>query len=224
MSTRTLMVIATLLVLGPTARGELLLTGVMDGTLTGGEPKVAELYATADIADLSVYAIGRYGNGSATISDVTPLPTVAATAGTYLYAVGNTFVDQTAVFDSVFPDVPDGDRFQNDGVNSNGDDVTALVLAADESLIDVFGEIGVDGSGTAWDHLDGWAYRLDGTGPSAVFDVGEWALSGINALDGLDAAGIGAAVPFGTYVPEPASAAVLVLAGALIGARPRKSG
>ena len=46
------------------------------------------------------------------------------------------------------------------------------------------GEIGVDGTGTAWDHNDGWAYRVDGATPSDVFDVSEWLFSGVDALEG----------------------------------------
>ncbi|MEZ5002069.1 MAG: hypothetical protein R2730_03455 [Chitinophagales bacterium] len=30
-------------------------------------------------------------------------------------------------------------------------------------MIDVFGEIDVDGTGEPWEHRDGWAYRKDST-------------------------------------------------------------
>ncbi len=52
-------------------------------------------------------------------------------------------------------------------------------------VVDVFGDIATDGSGTAWDYLDGWAYRNDGTGPDgSTFTIGNWTFSGINALEG----------------------------------------
>lgn len=36
---------------------DLMITGVFDGPLTGGSPKVLELYAVNDIADMSVYTV-----------------------------------------------------------------------------------------------------------------------------------------------------------------------
>jgi hypothetical protein len=41
----------------------------------------------------------------------------------------------------------------------------------------------VDGTGTAWDMLDGWAYRINGTGPDSTFNAANWKYSGIDALD-----------------------------------------
>ena len=35
------------------------MTGIMDGTLTGGAPKMVELFARNDIPDLSVYSLAR---------------------------------------------------------------------------------------------------------------------------------------------------------------------
>lgn len=65
----------------------------------------------------------------------------------------------------------------------NGDD--AIVLYNDGQAIDVFGNVNQSGTGQPWEYTDGWAYRknnteLDGT----VFNINNWAFSGINALDG----------------------------------------
>ena len=48
------------------AGADLVITGVVDGPLSGGTPKAIELYATTDIADLSIYGFGsaNYGGGS----------------------------------------------------------------------------------------------------------------------------------------------------------------
>lgn len=42
---------------------KLIISGVIDGPLTGGLPKAVELYAMDSIADLSAYAIGSANNG-----------------------------------------------------------------------------------------------------------------------------------------------------------------
>ena len=36
------------------------------------------------------------------------------------------------------------------------------------SVIDVFGDIDVDGTGQSWEYLDGWAYRNNNTGPDGT--------------------------------------------------------
>ncbi len=68
-------------------------------------------------------------------------------------------------------------------------------------VVDVFGDIDVDGIGQAWEYTDGWAYRVDGTGPDgSTFVLGNWTFSGPNALDGEttnDTAAI--PMPIGTY-------------------------
>jgi hypothetical protein len=48
------------------AMSGLVLTGVIDGPLPGGLPKAIALFVRADIADLSVYGLGRANNGGGT--------------------------------------------------------------------------------------------------------------------------------------------------------------
>ncbi|MDA9830464.1 PEP-CTERM sorting domain-containing protein [Akkermansiaceae bacterium] len=89
----------------------------------------------------------------------------------------------------------------------NGDD--AVELFQNGGVIDVFGDINTDGTGEPWDHLDGWAYRKDGTGPDGTsFNLGNWTFSGINAFDGETSnASAATPMPIGSYsVPEPSSA------------------
>ena len=76
-------------------------------------------------------------------------------------------------------------------------------------MVDVFGDINVDGTGQPWEYLDGWAYRNDNTGPDgSIFTIGNWTFSGINANDGLtDNASSSNPFPIGSYsltvIPEP---------------------
>lgn len=168
----------------------LLITSVFDGPLTGGIPKGVELYVTADIADLSAYGIGSANNGGGTDGEEFTFPAVSATAGTYIYVS----FEETG-FTSYFGFAPD---FTSGALSINGDD--AIELFESGVVIDTFGEPTVDGSGQAWDYLDGWASRNPGTAASAVFDATAWTFSGANALDGETSNATAAApIPIATY-------------------------
>lgn len=195
------------------ASAQVILTGVLDGTLTGGEPKVIELYTPTAIADLSIYTLQLYANGGVTPNTTTALSGSAA-ADSFIYLLGT---GDTPEFEASFGA---GLNTQELGAaNSNGDDVYELVLSANAAVIvDQYGEVGVDGTGTAWDFLDSFGYRTSGTADAGVWVEGNFTYGGVDALDNLDAAAIGAAVPFGTYVPgtvipEPASLGLLGMAG-----------
>ncbi len=179
----------------------LVLTGVIDGPLTGGLPKAVELYAREDIADLSLFGIGSANNGGGTDGVEFPFPVAAVTAGTYIYVA-----TEVPEFTNWFGFAPTyTDAF---ATNINGDDAIELFQGA--SVVDVFGEISVDGTGEPWEYLDGWTYRDDFTGPDgSTFVLGNWSFSGINALDGETTNGA-AAVPFplATYLPPTAGVPV----------------
>jgi hypothetical protein len=177
-------------VVEPAVNG-LMITGVLDGPLPGGLPKVIELYAFADIADLSIYGVGSANNGGGSDGEELTLEG-SASAGDYIW-----IASEDVEFANVFGIAPD---YVSDAAGINGDDAVELFLNG--TVVDVFGEIDVDGSGTDWEYTDGWAYRNSGTMPDGTFVIGDWTFSGPDALDGLDAAGVAAAVPFGTYVSE----------------------
>ena len=166
-----------LLLLGLTraASAELVITGVFDGPLTGGTPKAVEVYVVSDVADLSIYGIGGANNGDGSDGQEFTFPAGGATAGTYFY-----IASESLQFENFFGFAPDYTSF---AASINGDD--AIELFENGAVVDVFGEIDVDGSGTAWEYLDGWAYRLAGSGPDgSTFVIGNWTFSGPNAMDG----------------------------------------
>lgn len=167
--------LVTLLVASMSFGQDLVITAAFDGPLPGGLPKGIELYVVNDIPDLSIYAIGSANNGGGTDGEEFTFPADAVTAGTYLL-VGSEDVE----FLNWFGSAPDYNAGSALGIN--GDD--AVELFQNGVVIDVFGDINVDGSGTDWDYLDGWAYRVDGTGPDgSTFVIGNWFFSGIDALD-----------------------------------------
>lgn len=182
----------TLLVAALSFGQDLVITAAFDGPLTGGVPKGIELYVINDIADLSVYGIGSANNGDGSDGEEFTFPADALTAGTYLL-VGSEDVE----FPNWFGSAPDYNAGTAMGIN--GDD--AVELYQNGTVIDTFGDINVDGNGEPWEYLDGWAYRVDGTGPDgSTFILGSWFFSGANALDNETSnASAANPIPVGTY-------------------------
>ena len=166
---------------------DLIITGVADATLTGGTPKVVEIYAVNDVADLSVCGIGSAQNGGGTDGQEFTFPAGdSIKAGEYLQIA--TESDNFEAFFGVKP------NYETGVVGINGDD--AIELFCNNVVIDTFGVIDVDGTGQAWEYLDGWAYRKANTGPEgALFTVDNWTYSGVDALEGA-ATNATAATPF----------------------------
>jgi len=186
------------LVVAGASASDLVITGVFDGPLTGGLPKGLEMRACADIADLSIYGIGCANNGGGTDGEEFTFPADSAVEGQFIYLASE--VDGFTAFFGFAPDYVD-----SYAAGTNGDD--AFELFMNGSVVDVVGDINVDGTGTDWDYLDGWVYRIDETGPDGtVFVLANWFFSGPNALDG-ETTNATAAVPFpvGTYVCPSAS-------------------
>lgn len=157
------------------AQAAMLITNVVDGPLTGGLPKAVELYVLNDIPDLSTYGIGSANNGAGSSGVEFTFPADAAVAGEYIYIA--TEATGFAAFFGFPPDYTHGSA-----ISINGDD--AIELFQNGVVIDLFGEINVDGTGQPWDYLDGWAARKRGSAPSAVFNINDWTFSGVDALDG----------------------------------------
>ncbi len=172
--------------------GNLVLTGVIDGPLSGGLPKAVELYALADIPDLSAYGLGSANNGNGSDGQEFTFPAEAVAAGTFLYVA-----TETTGFQNFFGFAP---NYTSDAVSINGDD--AIELFCNGVVIDVFGQIDVDGTGQPWEYRDGWAYREPYPPSGAVFELPQWFFSGPDALDG-ETSNATAANPFplGTFAP-----------------------
>lgn len=163
----------------------MIITGAYDGPLSGGTPKGVELYVTQDIFDLSQYGLGSANNGGGTDGVEFTFPNDTALAGTFIYVSS----DSTG-FHNFFGFAPDYTTF---AMSINGDDAIELFL--DSTAIDVFGDINVDGTGQTWDHVDGWAYRMNGMVASATFNDADWTYSGTDAFDG-ETSNSTAATPF----------------------------
>ena len=141
---------------------DLVISGVVDASLTGGLPKAVELYVVNDIPDLSVYGLGSANNGGGTDGVEFTFPADSASAGSYIYVASE--IDGFTEFFGYAPD------YDTSAMGINGDD--AVELFENEAVVDTFGDINVDGNGTAWEYLDGWAYSgvdaLDDTATNAA--------------------------------------------------------
>ncbi len=170
----------------------LVITATYDGPLAGGTPKGIELYALESISDLSICGVGSANNGGGTDGEELTL-SGSAKAGDFIYVASD-----STQFNAFFGFKPD---FVGDAASINGDD--AIELFCNGVVVDVFGDIDTDGTGQAWEHLDGWAYRNNATGPDGTtFDVTAWTFSGVDALDGEKTnATATTPVPLGTYTP-----------------------
>ena len=150
----------------------LIITGIIDGPLSGGLPKMVELYALQDIDNLANYGIGSANNGGGSDGEEFTL-SGSTNAGSYI-----TISYETSGFESYFNgETP---TFVSGKLNVNGDD--GIELFYNGEVVDIFGNANVDGTNQDWEYMDGWAYRTAVNG--SMFDINEWTLSGANALDG----------------------------------------
>jgi len=175
-----------------TARPGVKITGILDGTLTGGCPKAIELFITGT-ENLNYYEIWRslngapFGVGSGAISSL---------SGTYT----NTFVylvkpDHVNAFHDVFGNEGIFANVLSLGIISgNGNDGFQVRQKVGSVVID---QVWLEDD--SYSYLDSYWYRKHGTGPDGGWLPSNWETPGINTLDGLDEAGLQAAVPFGTY-------------------------
>jgi|GEM_PF-2598854 len=175
----------------PAATSKMVISAVYDGSLPGGVPKGIELYVLGDIADLSDYGVGSANNGGGSDGEEFTFPAVSASAGDYIY-IATESTDFTNFF-GFAPDYTDG------SMAINGDD--AVELFYNGSVIDVYGDINVDGNGEPWEYMDGYAYR-NTISASGVFTVSDWTYSGPNAYDTVFTnAGLANPMPLGSFDP-----------------------
>ena len=182
--------------------GAMVITGIVDGPLTGGTPKAIEFYVLTDIPNLNQYRFSNFNNGSTTPTSTFTFPNISVTAGTRIW-VATEIPNFTAFFG--FPP-----NYTSNAINVNGNDAIRLFFGT--QILDEFGVVGVDGTGQPWEYTDGWAYRVNNTGPDgSVFTLANWTFSGIDALDN-ETSNATAAIPFpiGTYTATPPTCTVTV--------------
>ena len=205
-SARPSLVLAGSLLLTASSQAVLVIAGVTDGDLIGGNPKAIILQAAAPVADLSVWGVGSANNGGGTDGVEFTLPAGTANPGDVIVIAGNT--DSFNFFANNF--VQNFALYLNGAANINGDD--AIELFNSGVSFDVYGDINVDGTGQSWDYMDGFVSRV-GMGFGA-FDQANYSTN-LGAFDTLnEQQHIDIFVQAGftqVVVPEPGSTALLML-------------
>ena len=134
------------------------LKGVMDFELSDTNGKALHLYAEQDIPNLAVYGIGVANNGGGSDGEEEILPIISVSAGAHILLARN----PDAIEDYL------GDCYLNfdhvitatSSISQNGDD--AIELYEQGQVIEVFGDVDIDGSNQDWEYTDSWAYKING--------------------------------------------------------------
>jgi len=154
-----------------------IITMIADGDETGGTPKVLEIYAQGTV-DFTLYSLENQTNGSTTWGNTFDLSSLGTVTDAFVYVYNDTFQsNSTNAFAPNFPSVTASnsvDAGTSSVLSINGDDRVRIVVTSSSAVIDSFGEDGVDGTGTAWEYKDGYAKRVNSTGPDPVFAVANW--------------------------------------------------
>ncbi|RCW93884.1 T9SS type A sorting domain-containing protein [Winogradskyella arenosi] len=158
-----------------------IITAIVDGDCSGGNPKLLEIYAEGTV-DFSLYSIENQTNANTDWGNQQALTDLGTVTDGFVYITTSGSSDAIA---SDFPSLATANVLESNTMNLNGDDRVRIILTSDSSVIDQYGVEGTDGSGTDWEYKDSYAKRANGTGPDSVFTPTNWVFGGVSALDGL---------------------------------------
>lgn len=173
------------------SRGQscLIISEVVDGTVADGNPKFVEITNTDPVNDYTFPGGGVIIQANNSNDRVVDLDLV-----NFTIPAGDSFViassrnNGAAIFEATYGFAADlylPDTF------GNGDDRYILTDTDNGAhILDIYGELDTDGSGTDWEYTDSYAYRLPTCNVAMpTFDISQWYVAGVDALDGEDAEG-----------------------------------
>ena len=181
----------------------LIISEVVDGPGTGGYPKYVEITNTGMVAvDLTGLKIRKSSNGGA-FGDAYTFAAFNLPSGESVVVTNMDNATSGQLWTDYNLTAPTNVVHGVTNVNGNGDDAYALTDGLD-NIIDIYGAE-VDGTGSAWDYLDSYAYRNSSVvAPSTTFQASEWTVAPTNTLDGQAADLSGFLTP-GTHTYTPPS-------------------
>lgn len=204
---KVLLAAAAALLAGNPAQAQWLITGVCDGPVSPGGPKFAEIKnVSGGPIDLSVtnYYLNYYASPNASTlntNDLNALTGGATIADGEFLVLYDTSVQH---FDTVYPSPPSNVTVVEGVMGINGDDAVIVSTTADNTgIIDTYGDVGVEGTGTGWEHLDSYAIRISGPA-TTTWSAPQWNVGAVNYFDTNNTAGDVAAVfPLGVNSSLP---------------------
>lgn len=178
----------------------LIMTGILDGPLPGGFPKMIELFALDNVFDLDQYGLGTANNGGGSDGEEFSFPNDTIFSGSFIYVSAETNAFTT--FFGFAPNYLTG-SLPNSACYFNGNDAVELFYQG--QVVDVLGDTDTNGTGTSWEYTDGWLYRLDYSSCNlGSFNSTQWYSSGVGALTGVsDNNSANSPFPLGTYQNIP---------------------
>ena len=159
---------------GPNPAECLILSEIVHAAASGDCPRWIEITNTG-LVDYTFFQGGiivQLGSDSDVTVDV-DLTGQTIVAGDS-FVINSNALGCTGAFPNIYGFPADVNTYAEFG---DGDARFILTDTADGSnLLDIYGEFGVDGTGTAWDYYHGYAYRLPeyNAGNDGVFAIGEW--------------------------------------------------
>ncbi len=163
----------------------LIISEVVQGKESGDCPRWMEITNTGaeDFAFFEGGVIVQTDASSDLVVDI-PLAGLVIPAGESIVINSNAGGSCTGAFDAIYGTSAD---VYTQATMGYGNERLILTDTADGShLIDIYGEFGVDCSGTPWEFTDGYSYRLSewASGYGGQCDTAEWFLGGVGSLDG----------------------------------------
>ncbi|GGH35972.1 hypothetical protein IA57_06935 [Mangrovimonas yunxiaonensis] len=158
-----------------------IITTIVDGDCSGGNPKLLEIYADGAV-DFSLYSLENQTNANTTWGNTEDLSSLGTVVDDFVYITTSGSADAII---SDFPSLASANVLISNTINVNGDDRIRIIETATTTVIDQYGAEGVDGSGQSWEYADSYATRINGSGPDGGFIASNWNFGGAGALDGL---------------------------------------
>ena len=169
-----------LLVSATTFAQQPIITAIVDGDCSGGNPKLLEIYAQGSV-DFANYSLENETNANNGFGNSFSLSGLGTVIDDFVYV---TTTGSDTALASEFPSLSNANIVTTGTMNVNGDDRLRIV-DAQMNVVDQFGVSGTDGSGESWEYKDSFAKRIDGTGPDGGFNEANWTFGGVEVLDGI---------------------------------------
>jgi surface antigen len=194
-----------------------IITLIVDGDCSGGNPKLLEIYADGPV-DFANFSLENETNAGTTFGNTFSLAAFGTVTDGFIYV---TTTGSAASITSEFPSLSGATIETSGTMNINGDDRVRIV-DTNSNVIDQYGVSGTDGSGAAWEYADSYAKRVDGTGPDSGFTEGNWTIPGAGTLNNQGTCQMGTAFEtliggVGTYTTVASTTPEMTVGGDLTG-------